>query len=90
MNTITPLQLMMLMHYRALHEPYSAHNQEHANSSAVRSQRQDLISHGLLRVTAHKTRGYEITERGEAHVQAMLKVPFPVLETHWVTPKVGD
>lgn len=65
----TPLQVMMLLHYYTIAEPYSVHNPAHANSEAVTEQRASLIHWGYLKVDNSWDSGYRVTQAGLNYVR---------------------
>ena len=84
---MTVLQLMMLLHYSAIAEPYSLRHPKHANSSAVAEQRQWLINDNLLVEDDKWGSGYQLTERGRAFVEALKAMPLPICK--WEVPNAA-
>lgn len=82
---MTPLQLMMMLHYHAISAPYAEHDPCHAKSSAVKSQRDELVASGLLEHTDAGFSGFLVTARGAAYVKALQDMPLPVCT--WVIPR---
>lgn len=85
---MTPLQIKMMLHYYAIAAPYSKEDEDHANSPAVTEQREWLLNADMLRYSSksssESSSGYEVTERGEAFVDALCSLPLPV--SKWVIP----
>lgn len=80
---MTPLQIKMMLHYHHIAEPYALHEPEHANSSAVRTQRNELCSEGLLQKVDTEI-GWKTTIRGNAYVDFLCAMPLPVCK--WMLP----
>lgn len=72
---MTPLQMQMMLHYYTSPAPYAKHDLLHASSSAVYSQRNELVSWGLL--TSISFNDFAITPRGEAYIRKLKEVPIP-------------
>lgn len=81
---LTPLQIMMIMHYQGIAEPYACRQPEHANSRAVSGQRTELVALDLLQCEIESPSGYRITERGAAYVEMLCNTPLPICK--WVAP----
>jgi hypothetical protein len=81
---MTPLQITMMLHYYAIAEPYALRQPEHADSPAVREQRIVLIGDDLLTREHDDVRGYRVTERGQAYIDALMAMPLPVCK--WTIP----
>jgi hypothetical protein len=73
---MTNLQIKMLLHYRAIAEPYALHDPAHANSPAVLEQREWLVQAQMLRRTTD-TIGYAVTERGAVWLDHVYDLPLP-------------
>lgn len=84
---MTPLQITMMMHYYASAAPYALDDPTHANSPAVKSQREKLVNVGLLQECPDCLSGYRTTTRGDAYVDAICKLPLPVQK--WVMPNAA-
>lgn len=81
---MTPLQLTMMLHHYAIAEPYAKGDPDHANSRAVREQRQLLINDELIEPDEMSGSGFRATDRGRAYVEALCAMPLPVKK--WVMP----
>lgn len=84
---MTPLQIVMMLHYYAIAEPYAYRDPCHANSEAVRKQRDRLVSFELIEPDPNSRSGYRATERGVAYVEALERTPLPIKK--WVMPLTG-
>jgi hypothetical protein len=86
--SMTPLQMQMMIHYYARLTPYAEHEPDHANSLAVRDQRQQLVACGLLVQKTDETgwdgTSYCVTDKGRAYVNHLREVQIPVAV--WVQP----
>jgi len=71
---LTPLQITMLLHYHAIVTPYGRGEPEHANSPAVRQQREAMVTMGLLYATDEFPSGYRTTEAGRRHVERLTQM----------------
>lgn len=83
---MTPLQIMMMLHYySAIAAPYARDDLSHAESTAVVAQRQQLIGLDMLAEDECAKAGYRVTERGAAYVEALCAVQLPIKK--WVVLK---
>lgn len=89
---VTPLHIMILLHYHCSAEAYAAGNHDHANSPAVQDFKVDLIRHGVLeRVPPEQLQGHsllrpaelKVTEKGSFWVGKILATPMPVQKIIW-------
>ena len=80
---MTPLQLKMLLHYYTCAERYGKHEPEHAKPE-IRDQHQGLIVWELLSPCRSNESGYQITARGSAFIEALIKTPLPICK--WIIP----
>jgi hypothetical protein len=67
---MTPLHIMMLLHYYAVAEPYSIRNDKHRFSSAVRDYRLDLYRRGLIQPITDDGSRYVVVDEPRAKVFA--------------------
>jgi hypothetical protein len=81
---MTPLQIRMMLHYYAISAPYAVDNPQHADSLAVREQRQRLINDELIEPDETSGSGFRATDRGDAYVEALCAMPLPIKK--WVMP----
>ena len=73
----TPLKMQMLLHYYAIAEPYALREPKHANSEAVKEQREELIYEGMLEAVEGYT-GYIVTEKARCYIAYILNnVEYP-------------
>ena len=86
-KVMTPLQVMMMLHYNGIAEPYAKNEPAHATSPAVTSQRYELCHEGLLAQDVHSGSGWKTTDRGRAYVEHVCAVQTPVCM--WVQPSEG-
>ncbi len=63
----TCLKLQMLCHYYAIARPYAWNDKDHARSTAVAEQRQELIDEDML-VPVPGERGYDVTEKARCYL----------------------
>lgn len=82
---MTPLQIVMMLHYYAIAEPYAMRQPEHATSPAVKEQRMALLHSDMLELD-NSPSGYAVTPRGLAYIEALLEVPLPIKKEIWVIP----
>lgn len=50
----------------------------------------DLHHRKMVTMLAAAYNNIELTERGRAYVEALLRVPFPIARTTWVTPQADN
>jgi len=74
----------MMLHYHTRGEPYARYEPDHAQSGAVKSQREGLMVWELLETDGGSPSGYRVTERGRAFVEAICAMPLPIKK--WVMP----
>ncbi len=83
---MTPLHLMILLHYYGSAEEYARRDPEHANSDAVVRFKLDLEGWGLLEAvtTGDATSArWRTTDRGNAHVEKLKALPLPIVKMVW-------
>ena len=77
---MTPLEINLMLHCY-----YSPADDETRYSSAGRSGMQHLESNGLIE---HNDGAWQATKRGQAYVEMLTRVPFPV--AGWVNPDTKE
>lgn len=88
--TVSPLELMIALHYHTTPTLYSEHNSQHAYSPAVIGIKEDFIARGYLipaRPEWQEKYGldFEATDALRVWADAICRVPRP--EHVWVIPK---
>jgi hypothetical protein len=96
---MTPLHILIGIHYATRLEPYGEREPEHRYSKAVRAYTEDLVRAGLLiprepdtdDVSEHirNTSAYAPTEGLRMWVDALTDVPPPKLRTAWIHPALS-
>lgn len=84
---MTPLHLLILIHYYISFEEYSKHDLNHANSITTMNYTHELVIHGVLakRDEIHLLGSrYEITDKGRFFINYILNLPFPIQK--WEMP----
>lgn len=80
MRQITPLHLVLMLHYHHVAEPYSKNNPEHANSPAVKQFTRNLVSWGLIAHHDDSPSGYCPTQAGRLYVAQLISLKPPILD----------
>ena len=80
---MTPFELDILLHYHCIAKDCRAC----VENVPIWPQTRDwMLSEGLLKTPSRMdSRTYDLTERGEAYIQAVLAMPLPV--SKWVIPQ---
>jgi hypothetical protein len=97
---MTPLHILIGIHYAARVCPYGESEPEHRYSQAVRAYTEDLVRAGLLTPRApdgpnipehiRNTAAYAPTEGLRMWVDALTDMPIPKLREAWIHPALAS
>lgn len=75
---LPPVVIVTLMRLRFEAEPFA-----HRAPPSTLNSLETLVAYGLA-IEVDVGCGYALTDRGEAHVEQILRLPFPVESTKWL------